>query len=154
MDSAFVGVLFFGRIYHFLPGYNQAWSFEDNSMANSIWRLIESDALQGPMNMAIDEALLESVGAGRSLPVLRLYRWSPPCISIGYAQNGADVDHLTLNEHGWDWVRRPTGGRAILHTDELTYSVIAPPDEPRVAGSLLESYRRILSGFTARSSTS
>jgi lipoate-protein ligase A len=48
-----------------------------------------------------------------------------------------------LNELEWDWVRRPTGGRAILHTDELTYSVIAPLNEPRVFGSVLESYRRL-----------
>jgi lipoate-protein ligase A len=54
-----------------------------------------------------------------------------------------DIDKQRLHEHGWDWVRRPTGGRAILHTDELTYSVIAPISEPRVSGGVLESYLRL-----------
>jgi lipoate-protein ligase A len=53
------------------------------------------------------------------------------------------VDVHRLEERGWEIVRRPTGGRAILHTDELTYSVIAPTDEPHVAGSILESYNRL-----------
>jgi lipoate-protein ligase A len=53
------------------------------------------------------------------------------------------VDRDRLEEKGWDLVRRPTGGRAILHTDELTYAVIAPHSEPRLAGGILESYRRL-----------
>ncbi len=93
--------------------------------------------------MAVDEALLESVGQGLSLPCLRLYSWEPPCLSIGYAQPSSDVDQEALHDLGWDWVRRLTGGRAILHTDELTYSVIAPQNEPRVSGGVLESYQRL-----------
>jgi len=93
--------------------------------------------------MAVDEAVLETVGQGESLPTLRLYAWEPACLSIGYAQPSADIDRLRLSNLGWDWVRRPTGGRAILHTDELTYSVIAPLTEPRVAGGVLESYQRL-----------
>lgn len=93
--------------------------------------------------MAVDEAILESVGGGKSLACLRLYAWEPACLSIGYAQAWEDVDKQRLDERGWDWVRRPTGGRAILHTDELTYSVIAPLDESRIAGSVLESYQRL-----------
>ncbi|MGH8246578.1 MAG: lipoate--protein ligase family protein [Gammaproteobacteria bacterium] len=62
---------------------------------------------------------------------------------MGHAQPFADVDMARLNERGWQVVRRATGGRAILHTDELTYSVIAPADEPRVAGTVLESYNRL-----------
>lgn len=93
--------------------------------------------------MAIDEAMLGAVGQDQSLPCLRLYAWEPPCLSIGYAQPCADVDQKSLKSLGWDWVRRPTGGRAILHTDELTYSVIAPMREPRVSGSVLESYQRL-----------
>ena len=92
--------------------------------------------------MAVDEALLESV-AGNSLPVLRLYAWKPACLSLGQAQPATDVDHERLAGLGWDLVRRPTGGRAILHTDELTYAVIAPVDEPHVRGTLLESYLAI-----------
>ena len=74
--------------------------------------------------MAVDEAVLESTAAGKSLPTLRLYAWSPPCLSLGLAQPISDVDLPTLDALGWTCVRRPTGGRAILHTDELTYAVI------------------------------
>ena len=93
--------------------------------------------------MAVDEAILESVALRQSLPTLRLYAWQPACLSLGYAQPFSDVDLDALALHGWELVRRPTGGRAILHTDEITYSVIAPLDEPRVAGGVLESYRRL-----------
>jgi lipoate-protein ligase A len=72
-----------------------------------------------------------------------LFAWQPPCLSLGYAQSVADVDLAALASRGWNLVRRPTGGRAILHTDELTYSVIAPLQEERVHGSVLESYRRL-----------
>lgn len=93
--------------------------------------------------MAVDEAILEAVGRGESLPTLRLYAWHPPCLSLGYAQAASDVDVEQLSRLDWQLVRRPTGGRAILHTDELTYAVIAPLSEPRVAGSVLESYQRL-----------
>ena len=93
--------------------------------------------------MAVDEAILEAVGRHEVLPTLRLYAWDPPCLSLGFAQPVNDVDQSALAQNGWQLVRRPTGGRAILHTDELTYSVIAPADEPRVAGSVLDSYRRL-----------
>lgn len=93
--------------------------------------------------MAVDEAILEAVGEQAVLPTLRLYAWDPPCLSLGFAQPAADVDFQALENHGWQIVRRPTGGKAILHADELTYSVTAPLDEPRVAGGVLESYRRL-----------
>lgn len=93
--------------------------------------------------MAVDEALLEAVGRQESPPVFRLYAWMPACLSLGYAQSANDVCIEKLNEKGWDLVRRPTGGKAILHIDELTYSVIAPNDDPLVTGNVLESYRRI-----------
>ncbi len=93
--------------------------------------------------MALDEAILQFTAAGKTLPALRLYAWQPACLSLGYAQPVSDVNFQNLLENGWELVRRPTGGRAILHTDELTYAVIAPQDEPRVAGTILESYRRL-----------
>lgn len=93
--------------------------------------------------MAVDESILEHIERGASLPTLRLYAWTPACLSLGYAQPFIDVDITRLKECGWEVVRRLTGGRAILHTDELTYSVIAPSDEPRVEGSVLESYNRL-----------
>ena len=109
------------------------------------WRLLITPPARGAWNMALDEAILEYAQAGRgeSLPTLRLYAWEPACLSLGYAQPFADVDMRRLREHGWEVVRRLTGGRAILHTDEITYSVIAPNHEPRVAGTVLESYNRL-----------
>ncbi len=107
------------------------------------WRVILSPPARGAWNMAADEAILEATGSGTVAPTLRLYAWQPACLSLGYAQPITDVDHNALAAHGWDVVRRPTGGRAILHTDELTYSVSGPAHEPRLAGSVLESYRRL-----------
>lgn len=113
------------------------------AFAPTTWRLIRSQPEVGAWNMALDEAILEAVRRKESPPTLRLYAWQPPCLSIGYSQCAADVDQDAIDRAGWHLVRRPTGGRAILHTDELTYSVIAPLDEPRVAGSVLASYRRL-----------
>jgi lipoate-protein ligase A len=93
--------------------------------------------------MSVDEAVLESIQSGNSPPVLRLYAWFPPCISLGHAQPFSDIDPTRLNNRGWEVVRRITGGRAILHTDELTYSVIGPQGEPRLEGGVIDSYRRI-----------
>jgi lipoate-protein ligase A len=109
----------------------------------STWRLLQTPAAHGAWNMAADEAILEAVGRGAAPATLRLYSWEPACLSLGYAQPSAEIDLPRLREHGWEMVRRATGGRAVLHTDELTYSVIAPLDEPRVAGSVLESYQRL-----------
>ncbi len=100
-------------------------------------------AASGAHNMAVDEALLDSVAAGESVPVLRLYGWSPPCLSLGYAQRAADADHARIAARGWGIVRRPTGGKAILHADELTYSLTLPLSHPIAAGDIVESYRRI-----------
>ena len=98
---------------------------------------------RGAWNMAVDEAILEQAGRGESLPTLRLYAWDPACLSLGHAQPFADVDTARRREHGWDVVRRATGGRAILHTDELTYSVTGSAEEPALVGGVLESYNRI-----------
>ena len=107
------------------------------------WRLLITRPAHGAWNMALDESILEHIGRGESMPTLRLYAWEPACLSLGHAQPFADVDVKRLNERGWEVVRRLTGGRAILHTDEITYSVIAPMDETRLAGSVLESYNRL-----------
>ncbi len=93
--------------------------------------------------MAADEAILEHIYRGEAMPTLRLYSWDPPCLSLGYAQSFNDVYVERLHIHGWDVVRRVTGGRAILHTDELTYSVAGPAEEPVLSGGVLESYNRL-----------
>src|ERR1041384_4412874 len=109
----------------------------------NIWRLLITHTARGAWNMAVDQAILEHIGRGESLPTLRLYAWEPACLSLGHAQPFTDVDTARLQARGWELVRRPTGGRAILHTDELTYSVTGSAEEPLLAGSVLESYNRL-----------
>ncbi|MCP4544044.1 MAG: lipoate--protein ligase family protein [Chloroflexi bacterium] len=111
------------------------------------WRLLRSTLADGATNMAVDEAILRAVAAGQSPPTLRFYAWEPPCLSLGRTQKASDVDLDALRATGFDVVRRATGGKAILHVDELTYSVVAPQDEPRVLGSIIESYRRLSAGL-------
>jgi lipoate-protein ligase A len=115
----------------------------NTNLPPTTWRLIDTGAANGAWNMAVDEAILESIHREEAPPTLRLYTWEPPCLSLGYAQPFSDVDAKRLTERGWDVVRRMTGGRAILHTDELTYSVTGPKDEPRLEGGVLASYRRL-----------
>lgn len=113
------------------------------------YRLIYDNPTTGRMNMAVDEAILMSVAAGDRLPTLRFYAWDPPCLSLGYGQSASDVDIERVKQMGWDVVRRATGGRAILHTDELTYSLTLPAEHPLAEGSILESYRRISRALAA-----
>jgi lipoyl(octanoyl) transferase len=91
----------------------------------AVWRLILDGAHTGAWNMAVDEALAEAVDAGASAPVLRLYRWAPPCLSLGFSQPYEAADAAFCAGQGVDLVRRPTGGRAVLHHLESTYSVLA-----------------------------
>jgi lipoate-protein ligase A len=108
------------------------------------WRLIVTpEGENGAWNMALDEALLRSVAEGKSPTTLRLYNWQPPTVTLGIAQPANDIDFSSLSSHGWELVRRPSGGRAILHVDELTYSLNARADEQLLAGDLLESYKLI-----------
>lgn len=117
-------------------------------MRTNSWRLIiapPGGRAGGAWNMAVDESILEHVQAEvrPSLPTLRLYAWEPACLSLGHAQPIGDVDLPRLRARSWDVVRRATGGRAILHTDELTYSVTGRSDDPLLAGGVLESYNRL-----------
>lgn len=112
-------------------------------MYTNTWRLLLTPAARGAWNMAVDESILEHIGRGESLPTLRLYAWDPACLSLGHTQPFADVDTARLKARGWEVVRRATGGRAILHTDELTYSVTGSAQEPVLAGGVLESYNRL-----------
>ncbi|MCC7207342.1 MAG: lipoate--protein ligase family protein [Anaerolineae bacterium] len=114
-----------------------------------IWRLIADPPLDGATNMAIDEAILDAVGRFDAPPTLRLFRWEPACLSLGYAQPVSDVDRERLAARGWHLVRRMTGGRAILHVDELTYSVALPTGHPLAAGTIVESYQRLSKALLA-----
>ncbi|MBA3471579.1 MAG: lipoate--protein ligase family protein [Herpetosiphonaceae bacterium] len=112
-------------------------------------RLIISPPLDGPTNMALDHALARSVGAGQAPLTLRLYRWRPACLSLGYFQRLREIKLAACQAAGVDVVRRPTGGRAILHADELTYSLAAPATHPRLSGRVLDSYRVISAALLA-----
>ncbi|AMV71830.1 lipoate--protein ligase family protein [Desulfuromonas sp. DDH964] len=108
------------------------------------WRLLRSGPATGSFNMALDQALLEAVAAGRSGSVLRLYHWFPATVSLGYAQRGRRVVNLaSCRDLGLDVVRRFSGGRAVLHDQEMTYAVIAPEPSPWFPAGVAGSYRII-----------
>jgi len=113
------------------------------------WRLILDGSGAGSWNMAADEALVSSVDAGRSAPVLRLYRWRPPCLSLGFAQPFEAADAPFCAAHGVDVVRRPTGGRAVLHHLELTYAVLAPLGRLPFTHDLQATYKAICRALMA-----
>ena len=120
----------------------------DPTARGAEWRLLDTPPAPGAWNMGVDEALAESVAAGGA-PVLRFYRWSPACLSLGRnqpARGRYDLDALAAR--GIDVVRRPTGGRAVLHHRELTYSVAVPDGalgSPRAAYSAIN--RALVAGL-------
>ncbi len=101
------------------------------------WRLIVTWGAAPGFNMGLDEALLE---AAETQPTLRLYTWSPDTLSLGYFQRLADVRG---HERAGALVRRITGGGAIHHVNELTFSLSAPQDHPLYRGPVAESYERV-----------
>ncbi|HWK89388.1 MAG TPA: lipoate--protein ligase family protein [Longimicrobium sp.] len=103
------------------------------------WRLLDTPPAPGAWNMAVDEALADSVREGGP-PVLRFYRWSPACLSLGRNQPSDGYDRAEIARRGLDVVRRPTGGRAVLHHRELTYSVAVPDG---ALGSPRQAYETI-----------
>lgn len=108
------------------------------------WRLLRSGGAPGAYNMAVDEAILRCLVAGRSSPTIRLYRFQPPCLSLGYFQSlSDDVDLETCRSLGVELVRRPTGGRAVFHDGELTYSVIGSYDGEVFPTGVLPTYQKI-----------
>lgn len=121
---------------------------DDNSgVSDRRWRLIVNEPADGAWNMALDEALLESVIEGAD-PAFRLYAWDPPTVSLGYFQPlDDDIDEAEIVSRGFGLVRRPTGGRAILHADEITYSVSVRQSEIEGGDSLMGSYRTISRGI-------
>ena len=114
------------------------------------WRLIVDGPAPAARNMAVDEAILSAVEAGEAPPTLRLYRWAPPAVSLGYFQEwGESVNEEACREAGVDVVRRPTGGRAVFHADEVTYAVALPPGHPLAGRTVMEGYRRISEALAA-----
>ncbi|HZG88015.1 biotin/lipoate A/B protein ligase family protein [Paenibacillus sp.] len=112
------------------------------------WRLVRSGACAPDYNMAADEAMMKAVGAGEAPPTLRFYGWNPATLSIGYFQKAEDeVDLEEVRRRGLGFVRRPTGGRAVLHDVEVTYSIAVPEKYPGLPTSVTESYRVLSEGL-------
>jgi lipoate-protein ligase A len=108
------------------------------------WRFLDTGSGTAGMNMAVDEAMLQTHDAGATPPTLRVYGWQVPTLSLGYAQKTAQEVRLEVcRQCGVAVVRRPTGGRAVLHDDEVTYSVVMPIDLPDGSRTLTEHYRLI-----------
>jgi lipoate-protein ligase A len=114
-------------------------SMEDSTA----WRLLIDGDQAGALNMARDVAILEGVAEGISRPTLRLYGWHPPCLTLGRHQSLDTVDPAFCRHHGIDVVRRPTGGRALLHHLELTYSLTAALGHGPIPRRLQDAYRTI-----------
>jgi lipoyl(octanoyl) transferase len=117
-------------------------------MSKEVWRFIDSGNSSPSFNMALDEALLDWHSEGKIPPVIRFYGWEPATLSIGYFQKvEKEIDLEAVKTHGLGFVRRPTGGRGVLHEHELTYSVIVSEDHPEMPKTVTEAYRVISEGI-------
>jgi lipoate-protein ligase A len=110
------------------------------------WRLLPAIEDSGYRQMAIDHALLESVGEGKAPPTLRFYSWRPPALTIGRFQSIRGIDLKACAHRGIEVVRRPTGGKAILHLHDFTYSIVLPLAQV-LHPSVEESYLWICRGI-------
>lgn len=109
--------------------------------------MIDSGPCSAAYNMALDEAIATRVRKCGLPPVLRLYGWDRPSVSIGCFQRTSDLDTGYCMAEDIPIVRRPTGGRAILHDDELTYSFSSPTLSGPFSKGLLDSYKKISAAF-------
>ncbi|MFC5590984.1 biotin/lipoate A/B protein ligase family protein [Sporosarcina soli] len=117
-------------------------------MSKTVWHFINSGKCSASFNMALDEALLEWHSQGEIGPVLRFYEWEPATLSIGYFQSvEKEIDLDVVKQLGLGFVRRPTGGRGVLHEHELTYSVIVSEEYPDMPETVTEAYRVISGGL-------
>jgi lipoate-protein ligase A len=97
--------------------------------------------------MAIDEAILTAHSEEKSPPTVRFYGWNPATLSIGYFQKAQEVDMEAVASEGIGFVRRPTGGRAVLHDRELTYSIIVSETYPGIPRNVTDAYRVLSEGL-------
>lgn len=112
------------------------------------WYFINSGPCSPSYNMALDEALLDWHSEGLIPPVIRFYEWNPATLSIGYFQTvEKEIDIEAVKRLGLGFVRRPTGGRGVLHEHELTYSVIVTESYPSMPATVTEAYRVISEGL-------
>ena len=107
-------------------------------------KFIPYEINSGAKNMQIDSDLLdEAIEKQLAEPIFRLYGWSPACVSLGRNQRDDFVDTKLLKENNIDIVRRLTGGRALLHDDEITYSYVCPVSALKNGENVTESYKEI-----------
>jgi lipoate-protein ligase A len=110
------------------------------------WRLVRSPPAPAAWNMAVDEAMARVHGRGLTPPSLRLYAWQPPAVSIGHSQSPAQaVDREACRREGIEWVKRPTGGGAVLHDEELTYSLVLRASS--LPGRVARTYEVLAAGL-------
>lgn len=115
-----------------------------------IWNFLDTGAHSAAYNMSVDEELLEQAQNGARPPVLRFYTWTPPAITIGrFQKRETAVNNKACERRGLVVVRRVTGGRAVLHDKELTYSIVARVDDPLFPPGVLGTYRVIAEGLLA-----
>jgi lipoate-protein ligase A len=98
----------------------------EDIMGSTNWRFLNTKHQDAFMNMAIDEVLSRKSGPGDRKSILRVYGWNPYAISLGYNQDVKEIDLKQCRKDNIDVVRRPTGGRAVFHAEEVTYSVVLP----------------------------
>lgn len=111
---------------------------------NEQWRLLQTGFNNASVNMAVDRAILVANSEGLVPPTVRFYGWSPAAISLGYFQSIAEEIDLDACAHlGVEYVRRITGGGAVFHDKELTYSIVVPESHPEIPKNIMGSYRRI-----------
>jgi lipoyltransferase/lipoate-protein ligase len=108
------------------------------------WRLLQTGFSTASANMAVDRAILVSNSEGKVPPTVRFYGWAPPAISIGYFQSlTGEIDLDVCKKLGVDYVRRITGGGAVFHDKELTYSIVISESHPVIPKNIMNSYGRI-----------
>lgn len=113
------------------------------------WGLLHTGHQDAAVNMALDECLLLWHSAGEIPPVLRFYGWSKPTLSIGHFQKERTIDFEGIESHNCQFVRRLTGGSAVLHDDELTYSLVVSEEKPYIDDSIRKAYHTLAQGIFA-----
>ena len=107
------------------------------------WRILIHHKKSAAENMAIDEAIMIGNISGKSMPTIRFYDWNFPTVSFGFNQQiKKELDLELVKKNGFEFVRRPTGGRAVLHIEEVTYAVISPLKD-KLSGNITDSYSQI-----------
>lgn len=118
------------------------------------WGFIDTKHLDAATNMALDECMINWLKAGDIPPTIRFYGWETPTLSIGKNQRvSRSIDLDALSSYGFEFVRRLTGGSAVLHDDELTYSLVVNEDHPNIPESVTQAYyilaKGVLEGYRA-----